>query len=698
MISTTIFIISLIVGWRLKSVNLPVYIRTVYGEDGHRTFWKYGNTLQKLDKAKLDVEFLHKCRIYNVFPKFLRFKLYKSQLYQTKFYESCQKKLLASEIKSKECTVRKLGDVLVSLSDELRSRFSWLNFALTCRFFKQRIDEKNEQTKTTHRRKLRNIGITNNLNPCNPEKTVLNYSSSIISPRLRTLLAFGLDFCLPVYKLNYHKYFLKFERFFHNVMNNKNVHCTNPSEFQSNLRTLAYKYFYNFKPFKVWSDIFKSSDIKLLRKLAANKDVVVCKPDKGRGVVIVDRSDYIHSLENIISDESKFKQIDEPIQSYCDRVEGSINNFLRSLKSKSIIDDATYKQLYVTGSGPGILYGLPKVHKANFRDNFPFRPIFAAYKTAPYKLAKFLVPILAPFTSNKYTVDNSYSFVRQITSVPNADNYFMASFDVENLFTNIPLAETIDICIQSLFTDSNSTALGMDRNQFRTFLQKSVLNSFFMFNDKLFKQIEGLGMGLPLGPSFANIFMSYYEQQWLDDCPVDFKPAFYRRYVDDTFLLFHHRDHAEKFLTYLNEKHSNIKFTMESEQQNSLSFLDVLVCRCNNSFGTSVYRKESFTGVGTSFFSYCPFNFKINSIKTLVHRAYHICSNNLHLHNEFNFLLSYFTNNGYPSKLVHSCVRKFLDSIYCPQTILSCDKFKLYVSFPYFGPQSFNLKKDLLSM
>ena len=98
-----------------------------------------------------------------------------------------------------------------------------------------------------------------------------------------------------------------------------------------------------------------------------------------------------------------------------------------------------------------------------------------------------------------------------------------------------------------------------------------------MFNDKLFKQIEGLGMGLPLGPSFANIFMSYYEQQWLDDCPVDFKPAFYRRYMDDTFLLFHHRDHAKILLTYLNEKHSNIKFTMESEQQNSLSFLYVLV-------------------------------------------------------------------------------------------------------------------------
>ena len=163
--------------------------------------------------------------------------------------------------------------------------------------------------------------------------------------------------------------------------------------------------------------------------------------------------------------------------------------------------------MYVTGTGPGILFGLPKVHKASFRDNFPFRPIFAAYKTAPYKLAKFIVPILAPFTSNKYTVDNSYSFVRQITSFPNADNYFMASVDVENFFINIPLAETIGICIQSLFTDNNFTALDMDKNQFRTFLQKSVLNSFLMFNDKLFKQIEGIGMAL-LSLIFLCLFTS----------------------------------------------------------------------------------------------------------------------------------------------------------------------------------------------
>ena len=89
-----------------------------------------------------------------------------------------------------------------------------------------------------------------------------------------------------------------------------------------------------------------------------------------------------------------------------------------------------------------MLYGLPKIHKPNFL----FRPIFAAHNTSSFILAKFLVPILNPFTVIEFTTDNSYSFVKDITAVDNASRLFMASFDVENLFTNIPLTETIEIC------------------------------------------------------------------------------------------------------------------------------------------------------------------------------------------------------------------------------------------------------------
>ena len=172
----------------------------------------------------------------------------------------------------------------------------------------------------------------------------------------------------------------------------------------------------------------------------------------------------------------------------------------------SLLSDEVYKQLYVTGSGPGILYGSPKIHKSNFATDFPLRPIFAASNTASYKLSKFLVPILAPFTTNEYTVTISFSFVNDVSKVHNADSFHMVSFDVENLFTNIHLHETINICLQFIFPNVSSTVLGLCRDLFRKLLELSVLNSFFIFNSKLYKQTEGLRMGLCLGPTFVLIY------------------------------------------------------------------------------------------------------------------------------------------------------------------------------------------------
>ena len=40
---------------------------------------------------------------------------------------------------------------------------------------------------------------------------------------------------------------------------------------------------------------------------------------------------------------------------------------------------------------------------------------------------------------------------------------------------------------------------------------------------------NGVAMGSPLGPSLANGFLGHYEQVWLDDCPDEFKPVYYKR-------------------------------------------------------------------------------------------------------------------------------------------------------------------------
>ena len=115
---------------------------------------------------------------------------------------------------------------------------------------------------------------------------------------------------------------------------------------------------------------------------------------------------------------------------------------------------------------------------------------------------------------------------------------------------------------------------------------------------------------------------------------------FYRRYVDDTFCLFHSEHDAIIFLDYINSRHPNIRFTMEKEAHHKLPFLDVLVDNNNNpnSFLTRVYRKK-ITGLLTNYFSLTSYSYKVGLIRTLVDRAYKINNTWLGLHEDITKLM-----------------------------------------------------------
>ena len=98
-----------------------------------------------------------------------------------------------------------------------------------------------------------------------------------------------------------------------------------------------------------------------------------------------------------------------------------------------------------------------------------------------------------------------------------------------------------------------------------------------LFNDRIYSQIDGVGMGNPFRPTFANLFISHHELNWLQNCPNHFKPKFYRWYVDDTFILFSDPSHVSLFLEYLNSQHPNIKFTHDLKKDGKLNFLDVTI-------------------------------------------------------------------------------------------------------------------------
>ena len=71
----------------------------------------------------------------------------------------------------------------------------------------------------------------------------------------------------------------------------------------------------------------------------------------------------------------------------------------------------------------------------------------------------------------------------------------------------------------------------------------------------MYKLIDDVAMGSPLEPTLANAFLCFYEKKWLEQCPDKLKPIYYRRYVNDIFILFKSCDHLIKLRDYLNKCH-----------------------------------------------------------------------------------------------------------------------------------------------
>ena len=465
--------------------------------------------------------------------------------------------------------------------------------------------------------------------------------------------------------------------------NSEHLSICEKNSFKQTFKKIAFKSFYGYNSSNIKNN-FNKRKWQAINSLSKDKNIIILKSDKSNQVVILDRDEYNKKLETIILDTSKFQKIDKDIVKYTRIEENRVSAILRQLKNSNIINSELFDKLNPTGTQPGRLYGLPKTHKPNI----PLRPIFSAINTSTYKISKFLVPLLQPLTQNNYTIKDTPDFLDKLKQYNHSNGEIMVSFDIESLFTNIPLEETVEICIQQIFNNKPNDYKfnGFSKEVFRKILNLSVKNNFFLCNQNLYKQIDGVAMGNPLAPILANIFLNHQEKKWLNHCPQSYKPQLYLRYVDDTFLIFKQNKHIEHFLTYLNNQHKNIKFTKQNEDNGTLNFLDVNVKNNHNEFQTSCYRKPTFSGLYTQFSSFMPSLYKINLIKTLIHRIYVISSSYKIFHMEITKFKEILQKNGFPSNLISKEVKKYLNKIYNPkEKILTCKKKSFTFSLTYLG-------------
>ena len=125
----------------------------------------------------------------------------------------------------------------------------------------------------------------------------------------------------------------------------------------------------------------------------------------------------------------------------------------------------------------------------------------------------------------------------------NSNDSILRSFDIYSLFTNVPITETIEICTKTIYDGHLPTPV-LPKHVFIELIKTATTSVEFSFNNIMYKQIDGVAMGSPLGPALANIFVGYYESKLFNKIS---KPTVYCCYVDDTFSLFHKKLNSKNF-------------------------------------------------------------------------------------------------------------------------------------------------------
>ena len=375
-----------------------------------------------------------------------------------------------------------------------------------------------------------------------------------------------------------------------------------------------------------------------LKSLKEDESIMVLPADKGRASVVMDTDTYRTKMSTLIENGPYQLLNKDPT----DRLTRKLSEKLLTLKRSGYLTEAVYNKIRPRHKQPPRIYGLPKIHKADVL----LRPIVSCVNTFAYDLSAYSA-ILSPLTGkSEYTVTNSAHFVSTVSNETILDNEIMVSFDVESLFTNVPIDAAVQAALQKLENDPNLADRTMlTPAQIADLLTFVLRSTYFQYNGPIYEQKDGAAMGSPVS-AVIYLYMESFEEQAITTSSHE--PRIWKRYVDDTFTILD-RENVDDFLQYLNNHQPSIRFTMETEKDNKLAFLDTAVLRePDGRLTTSVYRKPTHTDQYLAYDSHHPQSVKRGIVKCLYERAKRLVTKPSVISEEKKHLSSVLVSNGYP--------------------------------------------------
>ena len=327
-----------------------------------------------------------------------------------------------------------------------------------------------------------------------------------------------------------------------------------------------------------------------LNRLSVDESVVVTPVDKGSSWMIIPKSDYQSEAFRQLNDSTFYKRLceDNNINKFTGQ---RLDNLLQFLYKKGFLSKRELLALKPPESPQErLFYLLPKIHKTDwfFPAMPPGRPIVSDVGSVSRGCADLVEYFLAPLAKHASSyVRDSLHVISLLSNFPISDNSVFVTMDVRSLYTNIPTNAGIAAVSRAFlkYPDPRRPDLTI-----LTILRILLTSNVFRFNGNSFLQTHGTAMGCAFGASYANIFLS----EW-DDRISQFPnaPVLWLRFIDDVLALWDHGvDNLRSFHNDVNSLFPTIKVDLNFSRD-CIRFLDIELYRKDNKISHRVAFKPT---------------------------------------------------------------------------------------------------------
>lgn len=405
-----------------------------------------------------------------------------------------------------------------------------------------------------------------------------------------------------------------------------------------------------------------------------NPNLLITRADKGNITVAIDRNTYIKKVESSLLDENLYKkQLKNPLP----KLKEKAKHLLDLWDQKGVFKlDPSFDYINLTTDNTTLsrAYGLIKVHK---KDQ-PVRIIVPSINTPAYSLDKCLSKLFTTHLKKpQSTVKNSYEILNILKNSPIPDNYKLMSLDVVAMFPSLPHSLILQ-AVANKWKFLKNTIYTLTKEEFLNGIKLLLESTYLQFNSKFYHQVTGAPMGYCSSPWFADITIEALEINCLEKLKSSAallvseknpqikriqhsltmtkrNVLIFKRFADDCFIVAK-TDILDNLLTLFNSVHPSLQFTMETEQNKKLNFLDLEITRIDNNFAkTNWYKKPTFSGRYLNYHSHHPLSQKIGIVYSITDKCIKLSNPEFHSKNlkeAKNILI----NNDYPVQFINKYV------------------------------------------